>query len=143
MASGSRKRQRESTLSSLQELVHCGGISRIGLVELVGKLRSLNIDLGVVKLESLRTAEGSLFRELCLSVEVEKNGGSFTWEYIDPNKLLVRAVADNSVYGALFADAVARSPPSLERPWRLVIGFDEYTPGLYWELMLAYMVTEN
>ena len=139
MASGSRKRQRAGTLSSLQELVHCGGISRVGLVELVGKLRSLNINLEVVNEWNLRTAEGSLVRELSLSVEVQKkNGGSFTWEYVDPNKFLVRAVADNSAYGSLFADAVARSPPSMERPWRLAIGFDEYTPGLYWELMLAY-----
>ena len=119
--------------------MHCGGISRVGLVELVGKLRSLNIDLEVVNEWNLRTAEGSLFRELSMSVEVQKkNGGSFTWEYVDPNKFLVRAVADNSAYGSLFADAVARSPPSMERPWRLAIGFDEYTPGLYWELMLAY-----
>lgn len=56
-------------------------------------------------------------------------GGTFTWEFADPNALLASMVAHSRQLNALFTEAVRRSPPSLDKPWSLVVAFDEFAPG--------------
>ncbi len=51
------------------------------------------------------------------------------WEFADPNKLLASAVNESPGLRGLFAAAIARKPPSFDRPWSLIIGFDEFVPG--------------
>ncbi len=48
---------------------------------------------------------------------------------MDPNRLLAATIDVSPGLRALFLEAVSRSPPSLEHPWSLVVGFDEFTPG--------------
>ena len=57
------------------------------------------------------------------------HGGKFEWEFADPNRLLASIVEHSPGLTAMYADAVRRSPPSMEHPWFLVVGFDEFTPG--------------
>ena len=57
------------------------------------------------------------------------HGGNFEWEFADPNRLLASIVEHSPGLTAMYADAVRRSPPSMEHPWSLVVGFDEFTPG--------------
>jgi hypothetical protein len=56
-------------------------------------------------------------------------GGSFEWEFADPGKLLANMVARSPALNNLFAETASRHPPSPDRPWSLVVGFDEFTPG--------------
>jgi hypothetical protein len=56
-------------------------------------------------------------------------GGFVDWEFADPNKLLVNLVEHSPALNRLFTEAVRISPPSVKKPWSLVVGFDEFVPG--------------
>ena len=58
-----------------------------------------------------------------------EDGTSWDWPLCDPNKLMQKLVAESAGMAALFASAAAASPPSAEKPWRMVVGFDEFVPG--------------
>jgi hypothetical protein len=101
------------------------------LVELLATLRDdKSLDGMNITRWRLRDANNEEFLELRRSIEVPlKAGGSTPWEYVDPNALLRRTVDKVPKFHALVAAAVQRHPPSLRHPWRLVVGFDEFTPG--------------
>jgi hypothetical protein len=65
----------------------------------------------------------------CSSELPLKQGGSWKYEFLDPCRLLAFRLEHDRDFAAMFAASVALSPPSLERPWRLAIAFDEFTPG--------------
>ena len=56
-------------------------------------------------------------------------GGELTWTFCEPSKLLAAVIAKNRNMHDIFLAAARRRPPLKERPWRLVIGFDEFVPG--------------
>lgn len=56
-------------------------------------------------------------------------GETFEWQYVDPATWLASMVSRSPVLQDMFASAWQRSPSSSERPWRLVLGFDEFSPG--------------
>ena len=124
MASSEPKRRRLSR-DTLRSLLHTGGVSIKGLAEILKKLQSA--EQGDF---ALRSARNEIFAELALRFDLPLLDGSvFTWELVDPLKLLVRALEARSDLRALFGAAMRRSPPSAQRPWRLVLGFDAFTPG--------------
>ncbi len=57
------------------------------------------------------------------------SGGTFDWFFVRPNVLLESLVAESAELQHAFADALKRWPSSPSRPWRLVVGHDEYAPG--------------
>jgi hypothetical protein len=57
------------------------------------------------------------------------DGSHIDWEFADPNRLLAEAVDHSPGLAAMISDAVRRSPPSMARPWSLIVGFDEFVPG--------------
>ena len=113
MASGPHKRRKVSS-SAIQHLLHTGGISILGLTALLKKIKEADEDVASV-LDATR-------------VHMTK-GPDWRWELIDPLKLIAKAIELSLTFGTLVANAVQRSPPSAERPWRLVLGFDGFTPG--------------
>jgi hypothetical protein len=56
-------------------------------------------------------------------------GGFVDWEFADPNTLLANLVEHSPALNRLFTEAVRISPPSVVKPWSLVVGFDEFVPG--------------
>ena len=56
-------------------------------------------------------------------------GGFVDWEFADPNTLLANLVEHSPALNRLFTEAVRISPPSVNKPWSLVVGFDEFVPG--------------
>ncbi len=131
LMSGNRKRPRVGA-DSLQRVLHLGGTSVVGLHELLQSLRSVDPAVLDVKHWELRAARDSLFNGLRLVLEMPlaSGDGTFAWELADPLLLLPRAVECRSDIRMLFAAAVRRSLPTAERPWRLAIGFDAFTPGM-------------
>ncbi len=80
-------------------------------------------------------ARNQLFEEMRLALDLPMvGGGSFSWELVDPLKLLTRAIELRPGFRSLFTEAAQRSPPSAQHPWRLVIGFDGFTPGFSWNV---------
>ena len=64
------------------------------------------------------------------SVEVPTiDGGIFTWHFLHPAKLIQYLMGQSSVLQAAWAAALRRNPPSLQRPWRALVGYDEFSPG--------------
>ena len=57
------------------------------------------------------------------------NGGTFAWKYADPCKLLMMVMAEAPLLSECFKHAAARKKPSPDRPWSLVVAWDEFCPG--------------
>ena len=63
-----------------------------------------------------------------IRVPLEK-GGEWDWELCHPGLLLSRLVSESQALQAGFKDALSRHPCTPDRPWGLVVGFDEAVPG--------------
>jgi hypothetical protein len=57
------------------------------------------------------------------------DGGTFNWEFLNPTRLLAFLAETDEQFASMLAAAAGKSAPSLGAPWRLVVGFDEFTPG--------------
>ena len=132
MASGLHKRQKVSN-TAMQHLLHTGGISILGLTALLKKIKEEDGD-GASVLDANRAdmakARADLYDQVKLEIDVHMTEGpDWRWEFIDPLKLIAKTIELSPAFRTLVANAVQRSPPSAQRPWRLVLGFDGFTPG--------------
>ena len=57
------------------------------------------------------------------------DGGSFTWVYTDPCGALEQLVQEAPAVTSAYLQAKRKSPPSVHRPWHLVVAWDEFCPG--------------
>ena len=89
-----------------------------GLVDDVPTRRELT-DIGQARFSSI-------FAVLELPL---KTGGTFSWEFCNPSMLVAMMVAESPALQECFASALRRKPCSVESPWRLLVGFDEFIPG--------------
>lgn len=131
MATGRGKRPRVSA-DSLRSVLAASDMSVSALLNVLHAARAEDV-AAVVGASSwdIQEATSSLFNTMRLAFELPLAGGgaSVTWELIDPLLLLTRMVRENSELRRLFSAAVRRNPPSLQRPWRLAIACDAFTPG--------------
>ena len=51
------------------------------------------------------------------------------WTFLEPNRLLQHVVESCPELGAAYIRASNERMPTLERPWKLLICFDEFAPG--------------
>ena len=58
-----------------------------------------------------------------------RNGGTWRWELCNPADLLFRIVSESTFLQDAFKAALRERPCSAERPWRLLVGWDEFVPG--------------
>ena len=85
--------------------------------------------LDAIKLR-LRRAVHAHFERMAEVREVPlKDGGSWTWKFINPNRLLSDMVSEQGRVQELYDRALKNHPPSLAHPWHMVIGWDELAPG--------------
>lgn len=57
------------------------------------------------------------------------DGIMFEWEFIAPGKFLPKLVERSHKTRAIFSAAVRECMPTAASPWRLVVAFDEFSPG--------------
>ena len=57
------------------------------------------------------------------------DGSTFTWEYFQPVQLVQQVLDKCSGIARLYAEKLRDNPPSPDKPWRIVLGCDEHTPG--------------
>ena len=55
--------------------------------------------------------------------------GEFVWEYAEPTLLAQYIVSRRPLLASRWVDALQKYPSSADRPWRCVVGFDEFQPG--------------
>ena len=88
------------------------------------------------------TIRPSRFHELhqVLKVPVDDGAGELDWQVANPSKLLAALVANSRALEQLYAETLTKHPPSVERPWSVVVAFDEFIPGNKLQATLALCV---
>lgn len=114
----------------MQSLLHTGGITIGGLSKLLTTLRRHGLP-DATSTHYTRTANVELFFSLrrVIPMPLANEAGTYEWDLVDPNLLLAVALEKCQPLNKLFAEAIARKPPTSDDPWRLVIGFDAFMPG--------------
>ena len=119
-----RKKARRTSVSRL-----LGVTNQAALVEVLRHVRDLpdeSLNLRRVEFQAYhRELLESLGHEITLELD---DGSEFKWQLLHPGKFLAKLVQKESL-GNLFRDALRRHPVSKDRPWSIVIGFDEFVPG--------------
>ena len=114
----------------LQDLSRIRGTTRAALSDILKRIAAEpNVD--VIELatnvsERCKAAEGALFERSRLEFKFE-NG--FVWELADSCKLVADLYQESSTLRSVIGKALSQHPCSQDRPWTIVMGFDEYTPG--------------
>ena len=116
---------------TLQQLLHTRRISNQGLSRLLKKLSGK--DNGPCEntiVRHLAEVNSAAFKTLGWEVPVLlTDGRQWIWRLLDPCKTLAAIVEKSPGMQALYAQAWRRTPPTPATPWRVVLGFDEFTPG--------------
>ena len=114
-------------LLSLSEL----GLSACKLVALIDKLRCHADLLDVpASRKNLHAAQVEAFNEVKAVISVPRNDGTFyDWEICDLGKLLVHLTSECDGLAALLNELYDTRPCSKNRPWGLILYFDEKVPG--------------
>ena len=64
-----------------------------------------------------------------VDLPLEEGGGTFLWEMIDPARLLSESIVRCPKIAEAYKQACSQAPPSVARPWNLIVAFDEFSPG--------------
>ena len=111
--------------ASWQSALHEGGISLRGLETI---LRKAGVEGAGQR--SIRAANRELMQRVLHVENVPlKDGGEFAWEFAEPNLLIQTMVNESPALQELYAYAARRYPCDQAHPWRLMLAFDEFTPG--------------
>jgi hypothetical protein len=126
-----RKRARSERIAAVQSLLHVGNISNEGLAELLARLRQHDTDTD--RLQGRRLVTDAFLQRvkgLAITKDMQSTDGDvFRWTFVDPNRLLTEMVSHSKALEEHFWAAVQNNPPSVTRPWHLVLGYDEFAPG--------------
>ena len=81
-------------------------------------------------IKKLRAARYDRFDPVMRTIEVETDdGGTWTWHLCQPNLLFATMVSESAPLQQLLRESLRSSPCSRDRPWNLLVGFDEFVPG--------------
>ena len=118
-----KKRQRTRLLKSCMDLK---GTSNKTLTILLKKLQGEGISpnmMTAVRLDRWNAVKDAL------ELKAADGEGIVTIPYANPNRLLQFTSSVSDDFRKMLEAAFVRHPCSRERPWNLLIGFDEYVPG--------------
>ena len=121
----SAKRQRRC--GALQSLLHEGFISNTGLLKVLQKMRASEENLACATARDINEAYSASYKRFKVSDKFPlKSGGEFVLDYAEPALLLSELIASSDALSNLYK---AVSCAKGAEAWRLVVAFDEYTPG--------------
>ena len=126
-----KRKQLDISDATLQHLLHTGRISINGLSRLLKKLSGKDDDPAEITIAMhLAELNSAAFETLGWEVPVLlTDGRQWIWRLLDPCKTLAAILEKSPGMQALYAQAWRRTPPTPATPWRIVLGFDEFTPG--------------
>jgi hypothetical protein len=114
----------------LPNLLHQGGVSMTGLASLIATLQGTDTSGSQWDRVGLGQVNRDIFNRIkCVDVVRLLSGDPWSWEYIEPSKLLNVLLPESVGLQALYDGAWARSPATPQTPWSLLVAFDEFTPG--------------
>ena len=56
-------------------------------------------------------------------------GGQVSWEFLEPNRLIAHVIEACPQLAEAYARAANECTPTVERPWKLRLCYDEFVPG--------------
>ena len=115
------KRQRVGDISRLMNLK---GLSNNALRTI---LASSDLDPGQKRVVDLQQQHFEAIKEVLQIPRLD--GTEAAWEVANPSALVSHSVRSSTEMERAFAQALQWYPCSVEKPWRLVVTFDEFTPG--------------
>ena len=126
---GRKRKLDDAELSGLRKVLHTGGISMQGLEQLLKALRDAGIhDASSVDIRRANAVEFEHVRYFLPMPLI--TGGTWDWEFADPCKLLQVALERSQTLQPLFSHAASGRKPTRDNPWNLVVGLDEFMPGI-------------
>jgi hypothetical protein len=118
------KRQRNARIQSVMDI---NGTSNNSLHTIFNKL-TVDQNVGRKTLTKLRRERYDAVKDT-LHVRAAVGEGEIAIPYANPNRLLEYTSSVSDGFRAILEAAFIKHPCSRERPWNLLVGFDEYTPG--------------
>ena len=64
-----------------------------------------------------------------LRVEIRGGSGEWDWPILNPGLLLQTLVSEQPQLFELYMSRMIMCPCTPQRPWRVLVGFDEFSPG--------------
>jgi len=122
----SSKRRR---LGNHLDLIHRGGVTVQGLAALLVATGAETMTVGGLRNKMRDATKAELNKVLACSRLPLKDGTDWVWHFMDPGKLLQTLLAESPSLRQLVSTIWSRSPCTLDSPWSLVVGFDEFIPG--------------
>lgn len=124
----------DQRLQNLGELQTLGAISDKVLAKIVERARSMDWNDDrcseiTLRMDLVRMRK-KIFAEVRTSMTVRLTSGKdLEIEFADPCLLVSKLVGSSRFLQRAFSQALVRSPSSPDRPWSMVVSFDEYAPG--------------
>jgi len=118
------KRRRVSD-HDLLKVVHMRGVSGSALQRVINALTDSNVSG-----RSITTASRHRFEQVKHTMRLPGvDGGEVAFDICEPKALLAMILKENNHVCRYYEEAWRRSPCSASTPWRLLVGWDEFTPG--------------
>ena len=105
-----------------------GSVSNKGLAKILSKVKEVG------HINTCRSSLNDVNLEYFLDVrhveELEcEDGSMWSWEFAEPNMVLAKLVSESEELTRLYSQAARMYPCTADRPWQMIVGFDEYAPG--------------
>ena len=125
-----KRKRRCNDDGALAELLHTGRVSMNGLSEILYKLRDSPALLDSSR-RDISAANSEAFNQVATTIKLPSNDSDDTidWTLAHPNWLLTKTVEQCPHFAQVLLETMQKHPPTKERPWGLIVGFDEFTPG--------------
>ena len=127
-AQRSRKTEKEADAEMKQKVVGClnmKGVSSKLLRQITNKLTEQNLSRWFFE-HATKDRFAEVRRDIVLPLAA---GGEHRWAVADPNLLVALSLRTSTHMEELFARSLRLHPCSEDRPWSLVVVWDEFTPG--------------
>ena len=102
----------------------------VSLQHLRNITKQLANDDVVVGKDTMRSIAHARFNEVKRSISLPlAQGGEHMWKVADPSMLVAATVRSSETLQDIFANALQLHPSTPEDPWKLLVTWDEFTPG--------------
>ena len=124
------KRQRHGDAVKALRNVIGHGTSMAAIADIIKTLRTSNVKAEDVTTSVLSKAAHDRAKALATTIVMPRiSGPDWAWTLMSPNRLMQEQVAESEFLQSIMATAVRLHPPSLARPWHMVVAYDEFVPG--------------
>ena len=125
-----KRRKGPEDVEFVRRLMNIGGTSNASLRKILEEVRAHKDDLTCSVRMAVKAGYQEYFNAVCCTIKLPlKIRGEFSWELCEPGLLLSKMVSECPALASIYLTALQQRPSSRERPWHLVVAWDEFAPG--------------